>query len=167
MIIQEETKRKKASGMGRAEHLDRRAFVKYLCALLLFGLNGIVANQIALNSYEIVFLRTLIGSALLSCSRRFRRIQTGVHHPCARIILALDPAARHRQYRNRMLYVFFPSVKTSAPDGRSLRLPGTSVSGAVCGPAAGRENDRDPIPRRSMHHWRRHDRRTGKTQRAS
>lgn len=51
--------------MGRAEHLDKRAFVKYLCALLLFGLNGIVANQIALNSYEIVFLRTLIGSALL------------------------------------------------------------------------------------------------------
>lgn len=51
--------------MGRVEHLDRRAFVKYLCALLLFGLNGIVANRIALNSYEIVFLRTLIGSALL------------------------------------------------------------------------------------------------------
>lgn len=51
--------------MGRAEHLDRRAFVKYLCALLLFGLNGIVANQIALNSYEIVFLRTLIGLSLI------------------------------------------------------------------------------------------------------
>lgn len=41
------------------------AFIKYISALLLFGLNGIVASHIALNSYEIVFLRTLIGSILL------------------------------------------------------------------------------------------------------
>ena len=45
--------------------MDRRAFLKYIAALLLFGLNGIVASHIPLNSYEIVFLRTLIGSALL------------------------------------------------------------------------------------------------------
>lgn len=45
--------------------MDKRAFIKYLSALLLFGLNGIVASHIALNSYEIVFLRTLIGSFLL------------------------------------------------------------------------------------------------------
>lgn len=38
---------------------------KHLFALLLFGLNGIVASHIALSSYEIVFLRTLIGSLLL------------------------------------------------------------------------------------------------------
>ncbi len=36
-----------------------------MSALLLFGLNGIVASNIALNSYEIVFMRTLIGSILL------------------------------------------------------------------------------------------------------
>ncbi len=42
-----------------------QAYLKYLCALLLFGLNGIAASRIDLNSYEIVFLRTLIGSALL------------------------------------------------------------------------------------------------------
>lgn len=41
------------------------AFIKYISALLLFGLNGIVASHISLSSYEIVFLRTLIGSALL------------------------------------------------------------------------------------------------------
>ena len=41
------------------------AFIKYISALLLFGLNGIVASHILLNSYEIVFLRTLIGSVLL------------------------------------------------------------------------------------------------------
>ena len=39
--------------------------MKYIAALLLFGLNGIVASYITLNSYEIVFLRTLIGSILL------------------------------------------------------------------------------------------------------
>ena len=45
--------------------MDKKAFIKYLCALILFGLNGIVASQIPMNSYEIVFLRTLIGSVLL------------------------------------------------------------------------------------------------------
>lgn len=45
--------------------MDRKAFIKYISALLLFGLNGIVASHIPLNSYEIVFLRTLIGSILL------------------------------------------------------------------------------------------------------
>ncbi len=42
-----------------------RAFVKYLLALLLFGLNGVIAARISLASYEIVLLRTLIGSLLL------------------------------------------------------------------------------------------------------
>ena len=45
--------------------MDRKAFIKYISALLLFGLNGIVASHIPMNSYEIVFLRTLIGSILL------------------------------------------------------------------------------------------------------
>lgn len=42
-----------------------KAFFKYIFALLLFGSNGIVASYIDLNSYEIVLLRTLIGSLLL------------------------------------------------------------------------------------------------------
>ena len=42
-----------------------KAFFKYIVALLLFGSNGIVASRIDLNSYEIVLLRTLIGSLLL------------------------------------------------------------------------------------------------------
>ena len=45
--------------------MDKKAFLKYLCALLLFGLNGIVASHIEMSSYEIVFLRALIGSILL------------------------------------------------------------------------------------------------------
>ncbi|SHE79187.1 DMT family transporter [Alkalibacter saccharofermentans] len=40
-------------------------YSKYMLALMLFGSNGIVASQISLTSYEIVFLRTLIGSILL------------------------------------------------------------------------------------------------------
>ena len=35
-------------------------------ALMLFGSNGVVASHISLSSYEIVFLRTLIGSAFLA-----------------------------------------------------------------------------------------------------
>ncbi len=42
-----------------------RPYVKYLLSMLLFGLNGIVASRIHLNSYEIVLLRTLLGSLLL------------------------------------------------------------------------------------------------------
>lgn len=42
------------------------AYLKYITALLLFGINGIVASYIALNSYEIVFTRTLIGGLMLS-----------------------------------------------------------------------------------------------------
>lgn len=40
-------------------------YLKYIAALLLFGSNGIVASYIPLSSYEIVFLRTLIGSLFL------------------------------------------------------------------------------------------------------
>jgi drug/metabolite transporter (DMT)-like permease len=39
--------------------------LKYIFALLLFGLNGVVASHINLSSYEIVLTRTLIGSLLL------------------------------------------------------------------------------------------------------
>lgn len=42
-----------------------KAYLKYFIALLLFGSNGIVASHILLSSYEIVFLRTLIGSIFL------------------------------------------------------------------------------------------------------
>lgn len=45
--------------------INKKAFAKHLCALLLFGTNGIVASHIALNSVEIVFFRSLIGSLLL------------------------------------------------------------------------------------------------------
>lgn len=40
-------------------------YIKYFFALILFGSNGIVASNINLTSYEIVFWRTMIGSALL------------------------------------------------------------------------------------------------------
>jgi drug/metabolite transporter (DMT)-like permease len=49
----------------------KRSYVKYLSALLLFGSNGIVASHISLTSYEIVFLRTLIGSLLLIVLYKF------------------------------------------------------------------------------------------------
>lgn len=42
------------------------AYIKYILALLLFGSNGIVASYILLDSVEIVYLRTLIGSLILA-----------------------------------------------------------------------------------------------------
>ena len=43
----------------------KASYLKYIFALLLFGSNGIIASLIHLSSYEIVLLRTLIGSLLL------------------------------------------------------------------------------------------------------
>ena len=45
--------------------MEKKAFFKYIGSLFLFGLNGIVASHIAMSSYEIVFLRTLLGSLFL------------------------------------------------------------------------------------------------------
>lgn len=41
------------------------AYLTYFLALLLFGSNGVVSSYILLNSYEIVFLRSLFGNFLL------------------------------------------------------------------------------------------------------
>lgn len=43
----------------------RRSYFKYIFSLLLFGSNGIVASFIDLSSYEIVLLRSMLGSILL------------------------------------------------------------------------------------------------------
>jgi drug/metabolite transporter (DMT)-like permease len=51
----------------------RRAYVKYISSLLLFGCNGIVASHISLTSYEIVFFRALFGGALLAALFLFSR----------------------------------------------------------------------------------------------
>lgn len=56
---------KTQANMALRKEKMKRAYFKYFLALLLFGLNGIVASYILLSSYEIVFLRTLIGSLFL------------------------------------------------------------------------------------------------------
>ncbi|WFR55671.1 EamA family transporter [Anaerocolumna sp. AGMB13025] len=43
----------------------KKAYIKYIASLLLFGSNGIVASYIPLDSQSIVLLRTLIGSLFL------------------------------------------------------------------------------------------------------
>jgi drug/metabolite transporter (DMT)-like permease len=50
---------------GADEMNVKESYYRYFAALLMFGMNGIVASHIALSSYEIVFTRTLIGSLLL------------------------------------------------------------------------------------------------------
>jgi len=58
------------------------AYLSYILALLLFGSNGVVASRIALASFEIVLLRTMIGSMFLLIlfhlkGRRFRGLGRG------------------------------------------------------------------------------------------
>ncbi len=53
------------SGIPQREASVNIALAKHLFSLLLFGSNGIVASHISLTSYEIVFLRCLLGSLLL------------------------------------------------------------------------------------------------------
>lgn len=43
----------------------KKSYLKYIVGLLLFGSNGVVASAIALSSYEIVLLRSVIGGAAL------------------------------------------------------------------------------------------------------
>lgn len=72
--------------MGR-----RRDYLKYISSLLLFGSNGIVAAKIALPSAEIVFWRTLIGSALLLAlfaAGRGRLSLRRCGRECARVALS-------------------------------------------------------------------------------
>lgn len=54
-------------GCLRMQHKNKMVtpYLKYFLALLLFGSNGLIASSISLSSYEIVFLRTWIGSLLL------------------------------------------------------------------------------------------------------
>jgi drug/metabolite transporter (DMT)-like permease len=62
----------------------KKAYTKYFASLLIFGMNGIVASRIAMSSYEIVFVRTLIGSLFLiaafTLSRRKTRLMQNRKH---------------------------------------------------------------------------------------
>jgi drug/metabolite transporter (DMT)-like permease len=53
----------------------KNSYFKYILALLLFGSNGIVASHISLTSYEIVLLRTFIGSILLIALSLLTRVR--------------------------------------------------------------------------------------------
>ena len=44
----------------------KSAYIKYIAALLLFGSNGFVASFIDLSSWEIVLMRTLLGSLTMA-----------------------------------------------------------------------------------------------------
>ncbi len=43
----------------------KKAYIKHILSLLLFGTNGVIASYILLSSYQIVLFRTMIGSLLL------------------------------------------------------------------------------------------------------
>ncbi len=43
----------------------KKNYILHIISLLIFGINGIVASYITLSSYEIVFMRTLLGSVTM------------------------------------------------------------------------------------------------------
>lgn len=72
----------------------RKVYGKYLLALLLFGANGIVASGISMGSYEIVLLRTLIGSLfLLAVFFLCQKPWTAFRHKRALLYLAVSGVA--------------------------------------------------------------------------
>ncbi len=69
-------------------------YIKYLSALLLFGLNGIVAGHIGLTSTQIVVLRSLLGSLfLLMLFFLTRQRITCLKAPRRLLLVALSGAA--------------------------------------------------------------------------
>ncbi len=72
----------------------KRAYFKYILALLLFGSNGVAASHIGLTSYEIVLLRSLLGSILLIVVFFFAKPKlTALHHKKDMIYIALSGMA--------------------------------------------------------------------------
>jgi len=101
----------------------KKDYLKYFAGLLLFGSNGIVASHIALTSYEIVFLRSVLGSLLLIVlyfitGHRF----TALSHGKDLIMIALSGIAMASNW----LFLF-----------ESYQLIGVSLSIIInyCGPA--------------------------------
>ena len=72
----------------------KTAYLKYISALLLFGLNGIVAAQIPLTSTEIVVLRSFFGTAfLIVILAATRQKLTCLRRPRQAVLVAVSGAA--------------------------------------------------------------------------
>jgi len=72
----------------------KRAYIKYFAALLLFGSNGLIASFISLTSYEIVLLRSLLGSIILIAVFFFTRHKlTVLQHKKDLLFIALSGVA--------------------------------------------------------------------------
>lgn len=57
---------------------SRAAYIKYIAALLLFGSNGIMANFIHIESYQIILMRTFLGSLLLLILATGKHVLSGL-----------------------------------------------------------------------------------------
>ena len=61
-----------------------KSYLKFLISLVLFGSNGIVASFISLKSFDIVLLRTFIGSIFI-ISVCVNWVQKGYRVTCKRV----------------------------------------------------------------------------------
>ena len=90
----------------------KKAYFKYILALLLFGTNGVVASYISLTSYEIVLLRTFIGSLLLIAVFRLTREKTDFLQDKRQLVyLAISGAAMGASWM--LLYEAYQQIGVS------------------------------------------------------
>lgn len=72
----------------------KKAFLKYIMAVLLFGTNGIVAGKIELESHSIVLLRTALGGIMLLLVTVFSKHGLSFwHHQKDLLFISLSGAA--------------------------------------------------------------------------
>lgn len=90
----------------------KKAYFKYILALLLLGSNGLAASYIGLTSYEIVFLRSALGSLLLSAIFLFsRRELTARRHGRDMLYIAMSGVAMGADWL--LLYEAFAQIGVS------------------------------------------------------
>lgn len=102
----------------------KQAYFKYILALLLFGSNGVVASYIGLTSYEIVLLRSLLGSLLLIAIFFFSGQKlTAQRHKKDTIYIALSGLAMAADW----LFLFEAFAKIGVSIGMLLNYCGPAI----------------------------------------
>jgi drug/metabolite transporter (DMT)-like permease len=102
----------------------KRAYFKYLLSLLLFGSNGVVASRIGLTSYEIVLLRSLLGSLLLIAIFFFSRYKlTVLRHKRDTIYIAISGLAMAANW----LFLFEAFTQIGVSMGMLINYSGPAI----------------------------------------
>ena len=102
----------------------KKAYIKYIAGLLLFGSNGVVASFISLSSCEIVLLRTFFGSLmLLGIFLLTRQKFTALRHKKDLLFIALSGAAMAADW----LFLFEAYARIGVSLGMLINYSGPAI----------------------------------------